>query len=314
MTLVVRSTAIARNESIQQTEVASQLDIFGFSPNAVMKIRPSKPVASEPAAKKTIGHEFALLWRGYCDALDAYHHALEELSAIEQEVMPAGEYLRAIRVQSKYTMRTLKETVAKDMQKRLVCHAESLFAPRGTRLSIDTDKLRNGVSQNAGDFASFDPALVWQYLESHYCGHAGQEMAWMQAAARFIKTFGLDNGKAIVRKSGYVLLDRHVGMDDFDKRFSKINRLGYRGVESVSECYQSLIAFAEWAEDANLVRDLRLGAKDWDRTTDIVSRKQYLYGEKAEIVLVTFVGRFEFRLKEKLAQQLQIFLGTYLRK
>ncbi len=314
MTPAVRNMAITDNGAIAANELAAQLDIFGFSPKAVVQFKPSTQTAREPPIKKTIGEEFASLWHGYCVALDAYRTTLSKLSGIEQRLMPAAEYLRAIKVQSDYTMQQLKEAVAKDMQKRLVGHAESLYAPTGTRLSIDIEKLRENVTQNAIDIQHFDPAKIWKYLETRYSGNDGKEMAWSQAAIKFSKTFQLNNDKPIERKGGYVILDRYVGMDDWDKRHSKVNRICHSGLETVAECYQSLVAFSEWAECPRLAMDLKAGTRLWDRQTIVASRKQFVYGEHAEVVLITFVGRFEFRIKERLAQQLQIFLGTYLKK
>jgi hypothetical protein len=315
MTFAAPISEAPDKNALSITDSNSQIDIFGFESTATpIRRAPTVLTIASAPEKKSIGDEFKTLWQGYCQALTAYHAALKRLSAHEQRVAPTQEYSRAIRAQSEHTLKKLRSTVAKDMQRRLLSFAENQFAPPGTRLAIDIEKMREAVPENAGDMDKFDPGVIWKYLEANYCGSNGEEAAWRQAAAKFHDVFRLHNQICVKRSAGYVVLERYVTMDSHDKKWHGTNRLCHAGIDDAQNLYRSLIAFATWADRTALVHDLKHGVQHWARDTEIKSREKFKYGENAEVVVVTFIGTFEFRIKEALAEQLQIFLGTYLPK
>ena len=265
----------------------------------------------ERAAPPTIGEKFAQLFAGYLAAVEAWASDLSRLSALEQIILPCESYMAAMHCLDAYDADKLRQKAANDIRGRIIRHAEKRFAPTGGTLSIDQHECDKAFPVERDSASDFDPAAFWSYLEKKYGGSVGQEIAWRQAAGAVVSAFNLRDDKPVQSKGGYVVLTRRIWLDDLDKKYGK-NRLSYSCTESVSDAIKALIGFASWNERSDLGRDLRdLRSHFLDRSYNVESRKRYDCGENGEVVVVTFQTSFEYRIREDVAAQLNIFVGTY---
>jgi len=191
---------------------------------------------------------------------------------------------------------------------KLVGLARTRFVPQGVALEIEQQDIDRLFPLDE----RFDPCAIWQYLEQTYGGQAGERLAWQRVAERLRKEFGLcDESQELKRRGGYVLLERKIWIDDFEKKFGKI-RLSYGCGEAAWSRLKVLSEFAVWAQRPELARDALESAKHWRGvSSEIESRKRYEMGKEAELVMVTYQTKFEYLLRADVAEDLQIFLGTY---
>lgn len=208
--------------------------------------------------------------------------------------------------------RTLEKS-AIEIRKMLVWSAEKLFAPQGVSLKIDGYEIYERFPTDQDNIDAFDPVAIWSYLEQKYGGDFGEKLAWQQVAKGFKSKFNLDEGEKVVIKNGYIVLDRPVWLDDFDKKYHKKNRLSFGCVESISQSLNVLSEIARWSDRIALSHDLhRLNRTFSDRTYEVQSRAKHPAGHNGEVIIVTYTSRFEFLIRQDFAEQLQVFLGTYL--
>lgn len=264
----------------------------------------------EPAVAETIGTRFEKLFNDYKAALEAWTNDIARLSSLEYITLPAESYWLAIKPLDEYKTEKKLNEVASQMLTRMLGHAEKTFAPQGHKLSIEKSALPEHLQVDRHSAQQFSPVAVWEHLEKTYGGSAGRELGWKQAAEAVIRAFNMCRSDKVERKGGYVVLNDRVWVDDFDKKYGRI-RLSYSSVESVMDCCKSLAGFASWAERADLSQDLMAFAAHCnDRDSRVESRKQYPLGN-GDIVVVTFQTNFEYRIREDLAAQLNLFIGTY---
>jgi len=256
----------------------------------------------------TIGEQFAALWGEYLAACRAHTQALAALREKECSILPGEYYVLAINIDD-HAQEIRK--AAKDTVGRLVDHAARQFAPAGARLEIDTTEI-----QEKFDFGKnpeqLDLAAVWAHLGATYGGTKGEDEAYRQAATALVRAFGLERSPEIKRKAGFVVLDLRVWPDSFDKKLNNVTRLSYGCVERVMDVHRTLGTFARWAGRDQAAHDLNAGARRWWDNKAITSRERIGFGDKgADVELVTYSTRFEFRISNALAAQLQVFIGTY---
>jgi len=268
--------------------------------------------SSAPDTPPTIGEKFGKLWRDYVAAVDAWASDLSRLSSVEQTVLRSEDYMAAIKPMSTYDAEKLKLDTSRNIRSRIKRHAEQVFGPPGGKLDVDDGDLNKQFPLETNHAVNFDPAALWVYLEKKYGGSAGQEIAHAQAAQAFIHAFSLRQSSPMERKGGFVILSRSVWIDDHYKKWNKENRPSHSSQQSIADHIGALIGFATWAERHELKIDLhRLREAFCAHGFSIETRKQYACGDKGEIVIVTFNKSFEYRIREDVANQLNLFIGTY---
>lgn len=268
--------------------------------------------AAGTAENPSIGDHFAQLWRGICRHIDAREGALMRLHDEERRFAPCEDYMAAVKLESNYGVLNEKREYATRILARIIDYAEKKFAPAGGSLVVNRDDISDRFSFDRESLDRFKPAKIWQYLEDTYGGNAGNEIASRQLADALYKDFGFSRNDAVARSGGYVVLNVRVYMDDFDKKHFGKNNLHYNSLESVVRVLKNLSEFANWMDNSRLAMEAdRFASEFWhSRGNNIGSRSKRVLGDN-EIVLVMFLKRFEFRLSEPVANQLQIFLGTY---
>jgi hypothetical protein len=116
--------------------------------------------------------------------------------------------------------------------------------------------------------------------------------------------------KPPVRKGAYFIIDMKVFTEEHWAK-KDCRRLNYHASETLSKVIRGLTSFATWAQDFELVTGLRQLEERFSETwPDIYSREKLTVSPRLQ--LVTYYSRLEFRLQAELADQLQLFLGTYL--
>lgn len=270
----------------------------------------SEQQAKQTPVVETIGSRFEKLFEDYKAALEAWTSDLARLSSVENVILPGESYWLAIKPPQIFEATKELREVATQMLRRIVGQAEAEFAPPGHKLTIKTDDMPEHLHVDRDEPGRFSPAAVWEYLEKTYSGSAGRELGWKQAAEDVIRAFCMRRSNTVEKKGAFVVLNDSVYVDDFDKKYGRI-RLSYSSVESVMACCKALAGFATWAERVDLSHDLMAFAEHCnDRDSRVESRKQYPLGS-GDIVVVTFQTNFEYRIREDLAAQLNLFIGTY---
>lgn len=274
----------------------------------VLPCEAQDPGNNQPAAPQDPGTAFAGAWERYKATVDGYAKALAGISA---ELCRATAGQECIDVPSNYQVTEWKEKVAKSMRRALIALAATRFAPPGAHLKIDEEPIAERFPLGRDEqLASFNPAAIWQYLVETYGGQKGEQEALRQAANQLVNCFRLRRDQEVQTTAGCVVLNLPVYVDVFDKKYSNVARLHYRAREDFCRALGAFEAFAHHIGRLDLASDLAAQKGHWGVTREIVSRARHALGA-GDILLVTFTTRFEFRLRQALAEQLQIFLGTY---
>lgn len=266
---------------------------------------------NDPAPVQSIGEHFARIYAEYKKAVDLWATSLSVLFHDEHEILPCESYMQAIKTLDEYDIGQIKAKVAGRIAERLRRHAQKEFAPPGQNLSIDPSDLQEYFPTDREHADLFNPAALWDYLESHYGGNAGEKLAWEQGAKAIIDAFNLRRSDTLESKGGFIILRDSIWCDDFAKKWHKRNTPSYSSQQGIRACCYALATFCAWAEKPELAHDLKcLNNMFSDSHFGIESRKQYVCGT-GDLVVVTFNKEFEYRLKQDLATQLNLFIGTY---
>lgn len=286
---------------------------IGVNMQAHLTLVPSGEDAAVAGRDKSIGEKFDDLWKKALASIAHYVESMSGLAEIEQSILPSEDYMAAVKVLGDYQLCKIHRELASNLRQRLVKHAEDVFAPAGGNLTINDSELREMFEYDEEKPEKYSLKAIWDFLEQTYGGQAGEEQAWRQTADTLVKKFGLKHRKEVVRKAGRAILELSVYLDDFDKKHSGKNKLSYSSGETVTKVLMELRAFATWSQDIALANDLgRLYSNfSHNRHDGLISREQFLCGDNQEIILVTYHNKFEFRLTDACASQLQLFLGMY---
>lgn len=258
------------------------------------------------------GQIYAALWAAYRTQTLAFDDTVSALGAQEgAQFGIAAEHLRCFTPDRYASERALGE-VALSIYRQLIRIARERFSPPGARLEIGENAAGFGIDGDG--CAAFDPAAVWAHLEDAYGGAAGADAAYQQAARLLWNEFNLKDPDATARKAGgATLLNLRVWCDSFTKKWNGRYELSYGCHERVTKVVLALAAVAAWAQRPALQRDLGGGHDSFAaRGARITSRARYDLGEKGELIIVTYSERFEFRFAAPLAEQLHIFISSYV--
>jgi hypothetical protein len=281
----------------------------------ITEIPESVEESIEHDAPASVGEHYKALWLRYRKGLEAWSHEQCSIRSVERNLVDrnVGKYMRAFDEVCEIDTRRILSSRASEIRKMLIWMAEKLFAPHGVTLKIDGYEVFERFPCERDDIESFDPVAIWTYLENKYGGSFGAKLAWQQVAKGFKSKFNLDRDEEVVVKGGYIILDKRIWIDDFDKKYHKKNRLTYSCCESLSQAINVLSEIARWSERHVLSSDLlRMASKFNDRGYEIESRERLAAGKDGEVVVVTYTSRFEFRVRQDFAEEIQVFLGSFL--
>ena len=258
----------------------------------------------------SIGQRFFKMLEDYKTAVKNWAAARSSIAEEENTYLPEKSYMLVFKPLDPSDHKQLIIEAERNVRDRLIRHAEEKFAPSGQTLKIDKTELPVHFVCDRETAGIFNPTAFWLYLETTYAGSSGQELAWAQAAEEVVRAFHMSRSGKVERKGAYIVLNRSVYIDSYDKKYGKL-RPSYSSQQIIAECCKSLAKFASWAERPDLADDLHEVEKHfcWHNYA-IESRKQFNCG-KSGIVVVTFLTNFEYRIHQDLATQLQIFIGTY---
>ncbi len=272
----------------------------------------STAISPEPAAATRAA------WEAYKSALNCYFDTLRGINAAFLEVFPD---LNAVEIASRYKHVELLVKTARHLQKVLIAKAEKRFGSTAVPLSIDESEVNEAFPIERPSYSGdddveievpFNPEGVWSWLESRYGGNRGKEESLRQAAERLRDVFSLDR-HAPRYQSGYLILDLHVYIDAFDKKHYGTNHLSYQAEEVFRRALGALEDFAHATDRRMLAFGVQSLRQDIGRRHNIRSRQKFAVGDKGtELLLITYLDRFEFRLRADTSEDLQIFLGAHL--
>lgn len=266
-------------------------------------------MSNEQPASKNIGEHYAELLNAFNAVCKEHTARLNELRSMEMEFAGHDRYMLCVKDDDHWKeLREAKERVFTN----LVHIAEERFAPPGGSLEIDQYDLKEKLCLSKGD-ADIDPVAIWNYLEATYGRGNGIEEGYRQGATEIVRRFRIEKNKEIERKSGYTVLSlEYICIDGIDKKYNGKNKLSYNSREEVSAVCRQLATFATWAGYASLSLALIEQAHKWGSyNNELVSRERFTLGDGPQVVLITYFNRFEFRFRDDVAEQLQMFIATY---
>lgn len=276
--------------------------------NQVLQLFPNaEPEPASEPVQESPGKSYAQLWRRYLEVLKRYAHAVNDIRSDEQNRFGGESWSQAIPGVDDFDTRTLARKAGEHIRNRLVWIAQDHFAPVGARLSIDMAAIQETFPLDP--YAEFDPARVWDWLETTYGGEKGEMVAWRQAVAEIIHGFDLERMPKLETKSGYVVLNMRVWMEGWR---SQGKTLSHHSHEKVTKALMALSGFARWDGRDLLSRELYRYVARVNVMDAVVSRAKTGFGVKGlEVILVTFHTVFEVRLRPDVAERLQVFLATH---
>lgn len=297
--------------------------LFGAALFSQASDKPSVPLNGIPdeqcqASAPSLGHQYAQLWASACLAIEECARIRNAVRAKERKLFNAddGRRCSVVGSVSEDEVRWEKNKLATSMFDHMVGMASEHCGADGSPVDIDAHELKRQLYGGHAklDASTFDAVALWNALDAKYGGEAGKTLAWQQLATEFHRQFGLSRQDKVQTKGGFVVLNLRVWIDDFDKKWGSHNRLSYSCAEGTAQALLSLARVAKWASRDHLSAGIeRFVADQLNYRCDVESRAQYRLGDKAEVVVVTYLTRFEVRLRQDFAEQLQVFLGTYLK-
>lgn len=249
----------------------------------------------------------AVLWNDTKAHYDTQRAQFAELSAREKAIRHCESYMLAIPAPTQRDVESDINKIAANFRQAMIRDAERAFAPAGGKLVIDESEL-NRILGSDRYCDNFDPVKFWNVLQDRYGGAKGEETAHRQIARTLSSQFSLEHKSEVKIVGGCVVLEKHIWVDDFDKKHYKVNKMSYSCAESIQSTMQALAHFAAWANEPDLAAELR--KHPWGHDRVIESRQRISFG-RARLDVITYASRFEFRFAQSLAEQLMIFMGTY---
>lgn len=258
----------------------------------------------------SIGEEYKGLLDEYCARLQEFEEVIRGLKTRERNLLARrdDDHRLAFSLNDLDVGNKIYKTKV-NVFDQMIDAAEKRFSPVGSRLKIKREEVLRALALDGQEaWRTFDPVRVWRYLEEQYGGAKGEEVAWQQTAKALIDAFNIRNDKPVRTVGAQVVLDMSVYLDSFDKKYGK-NRLHYHSSEKVGKALTALIGFANWGSLDLAENGLYLAMRELCNTQhEIQSRKTYGGGG---IHIITYQNRFEFRFERRIAEQLQIFIGSF---
>lgn len=249
------------------------------------------------------------LYDGFASALHNYRDALSDLKDKERELYPKEKFGSIVDVHGDLKLSELKYEVARCIRSRLIEHAQAAFGDQRAKLIVDVDRLNDAVPIMKNKIVNFSAAAIWRHLVSEYSGEKGQHASWKHVANEICSYFNLDRDSTIKRTHAFVTIDLYVGYDS--RTASGDARLSLSGRRDYANTLLALSQFCQWAQFEEVASNLQFEGSRCNYGFTYTPREKLSFGADSEIVVTTYLRRFEFRFTKSLAEQLLIFIGTY---
>jgi len=198
--------------------------------------------------------------------------------------------------------------VAKEAIEALIEKAEVVFAPEGGRLEVNRYAMHKALSIDHDNYETLDLRKAWALLEENYGGSKGHQRGHRQNAEKIIEAFRLKYDKP-KKVGGMVVLNIPVRVEGAIGQGPGAKELPYPCRTRVEKGCTALGSFMETIGESVAAWDLERFYTDlWNAHHCVQSREttKTAFGQ-----ITTYYERFEFRLVPQIAQQLQVYLGTY---
>lgn len=254
------------------------------------------------------GQTYSPLWERY-KAQIAAHIAACAVIAEDEQAQTDGAVFRLDRRFETTEM----ERCATDIFHRLIRIAATTFAPSAAdELKIDVDEFKKVFIwplEKTDNWVRFDHKALWDALHERYAGNAGAETAYRQYAAKLVNFFNIRIGQTLRAVGGRVVLDKTVWLDPYDKANGK-TLLSLSSREILPSGLAALASFARWAENPETAEGLQAFVANLRELRGAITSRERVE-VSADLSIVTYHTRFEFRFSPQLAQKFQIFTTSY---
>jgi len=266
----------------------------------------------------SIGRYYQEVWERFLDVAEQSEKLISGFVKEEMEKFDCEDYSTVMSRSVSFE----REEVMSRIVNRLVGEAEKVFSPRGGRLEINCETYKYGARgavygcernrREKPSWREFRPADLWEELEKKYGGDKGAEAGYRQAAKGIASAFDIKEGMNTEIRSGKTVLSMRVYSEKYFASRTGGSHLSYGTRDEIVKLMGHLESFASWAGLDGL-SGCTMGRWGWDMFgshKEIISRERFRFGEHME--LVTFNKKFEFHFSPEAAEQLQMFLGTFL--
>lgn len=299
---------------------ASFAALFGVqeTPTAVdaYLVHDDEPIESvSPSVELTVAQRFESLWQKGCLAIDEAAAARNQFRSEEAALFKELGHPRysVLGTVSPSECESDKDSLAKGMFAALIWLASKQFGSDGSEVPIDRNNIHEKLYADEHlSHKTFHADALWELLERTYGGDNGKRLALEKLATEFYRAFGLSRQDKVEVKGGYTIINLHAYCDSFDKKYGR-NRLSYSSQESLVSAFRLMAQVMNWASLDDLAEAIVGFAKDLSYRDDLVSRARFNLGDKSEVIVITYLNRFEVRMNQQVAEQVQIFLGNYLK-
>lgn len=271
-----------------------------------MSKKTSKTDTNLPRALKS-------LWDSTHRCLQEFDVACVQIDAQQAVLFPREEdYLYPVRFDHDST-KELKKAV-RAIFDRLIRNAERNFAPtEDSRLELPTEELTERWVDpvlKSKKWEKFDPVAIWADLERRYGNGHGHELAYQQAAEGIRWLFFLRKDMEWVERAAGVVIDHSVTVEGV---FGGGKRLAFYSQRDMHQGLMHFKSFLEWADERECAAALQRFINHYGSMSahdaTVNSREKWLLGDKLSVT--TYYNRFEYLLSRSLAEQLQVFIGTF---
>jgi hypothetical protein len=253
-------------------------------------------------------------WTKYLSHLQGSGHVIDRLANELEEACGEGRDLFA---DDKSDRKKLAIETAKSILHYLVNRAARVFTARGC-VPIDISGKAWEIEHLGDlyghsdweDIEAFSPIAIWETLESQYGGEKGETRTYSRAACEIVREFGLHRNHETKTRGGCHILNASVWVDALDKKFWNKTALSTHSRNKIEMLCTNLATFARWAGESDQASQLDNASSHFASTRGAFeSRERRTLS--AAIQVVCYQYRFEFVIRDSLAEKLQVFVSTF---
>ncbi len=194
---------------------------------------------------------------------------------------------------------------AKSLLGALAYEAKQTLSPAGSSLEINHSELESKFRYHE-DCAEFDPLKVWEYLVETYSPAAAYQQQAVSLRRNVVELYRRNEGQAVKRVSGRPVITVSVYTESYSSSF-----YGYNAEESLKKALTGLATVLSWsglvsAPDVSVAKE-----KVIERVVRCGKEQPIRECFTDEILVVPYKSKVEFRISERLFEQLSIFIAEY---
>lgn len=254
---------------------------------------------------KEIVEQIEAAWEKYLTILRDNTSALNQLSdTLDKE---CGEKMELF-AEDEHERMGEAHVTAVSVLNHLVYRAARVFtAPGCTPIAVDPKSWQREYLE---DLYTFSPVALWKALENEYGGGKGVNTTYSKAAREIVNRFGLHRHHEVKTKPGCHVLNSTIWIDEFDKKNYNKTVLSYHSRDEIEKLCTNLATFARWAGDEKQAIQLENACSNFSLTRGkFESRERRTLSD--DIQVTCYLSRFEFLVRDTLADQLKVFVSTY---